>query len=164
MFIAGESNSSKSGDKSETSKSKNNELDNDYWIIKTDSKGNKLWDKTFGGDGNDVPRVMLKTNYDDFIVFGNSKSPNSSDKSENNYISNIYDYWLVCIDKNGNKLWDKVIGGNSFDFIFKVIFDKSTNIFQTFGVSESPVSFDKKSATNKLDEIWIANLKYIQKD
>src|SRR5437867_2591444 len=50
-ILGGNSKSLISGDKTQ-----NNWGDFDYWIIKTDSIGNKLWDKTFGGYGLDFLR------------------------------------------------------------------------------------------------------------
>jgi len=47
-LLAGGSRSSISGEKSEPNKG-----NYDYWIIKIDANGNKLWDKTFGGTGSD---------------------------------------------------------------------------------------------------------------
>ncbi len=34
-------------------KSENSKGGNDYWIVKLDSLGNKQWDKTYGGSGDD---------------------------------------------------------------------------------------------------------------
>ena len=48
-LLAGYSSSYISGDKSENSRG-----GHDFWIVKTDAGGNKLWDKTLGGSGTDV--------------------------------------------------------------------------------------------------------------
>ena len=48
--VAGRSNSTLSGDKSETRKGVD-----DYWIIKLNSTGQKIWDKTIGGSNNEQP-------------------------------------------------------------------------------------------------------------
>ena len=48
------------------------------WLIKIDELGNVIWDKTFGGDGNDRALSGIKTSDNGFILSGFSDS-NSSD-------------------------------------------------------------------------------------
>jgi len=62
------------------------------WLIKIDELGNVIWDKTFGGDGNDRALSGIKTSDNGFILSGFSDS-NSSD------LPNVY---LVKTDENGN--------------------------------------------------------------
>jgi len=42
----------------------------DLWIIKTDAKGNVLWDRTFGGSGEDLGFSVQQTNDDGYIIEG----------------------------------------------------------------------------------------------
>ena len=45
----------------------------DYWIVKTDSLGNKIWDKSFGGTSGEYGcRIFQKDNGN--IVFNGSTS------------------------------------------------------------------------------------------
>jgi hypothetical protein len=44
----------------------------DYWIIKTDSLGNKQWDKDFGGTGLDVLSFVQQTIDGGYILGGTS--------------------------------------------------------------------------------------------
>ena len=51
-----------------------NNGDSDYWIVKLDSIGNKMWDKTFGGTGLDYARSIRQTSDGGYIVVGESFS------------------------------------------------------------------------------------------
>src|SRR5690606_29481094 len=102
-LLAGYSDSSNSGDKSENSKG-----GNDYWIIKTDASGNKQWDKTIGGSSYDILCSAIQTSDGGYLLAGYSASSISGDKSENS--KGGFDYWIVKMDASGNKQWDKTFG------------------------------------------------------
>jgi hypothetical protein len=42
----------------------------DIWIINTDSTGNIIWEKCFGGSKGDVPWKLIKKSEDEFFIFG----------------------------------------------------------------------------------------------
>ena len=112
-LLGGFSESDASGDKSENSKG-----DRDYWVVRIDSQGNKIWDKSFGGGASDELRSIVATD-GGWLLFGNSESNISGDKSVNSKGSN--DYWIIKIDYQGNKVWDKTIGGSAYDYLLSAI-------------------------------------------
>src|SRR5690606_23431496 len=65
-LIAGFSNSPVSGDKSEPSRGGNS----DSWIVKLDTNGSVIWDKTFGGNDSDVLRDIIQTSDNGYLVGG----------------------------------------------------------------------------------------------
>lgn len=84
----------------------------DYWVVKLSLSGNLIWKKTFGGSGLDQAYGIAKTNNNSYLVVGTSNSTDgdvSMNKGSN-------DIWVVHIDDNGNKKWDKSFGGSLFDF------------------------------------------------
>jgi hypothetical protein len=78
----------------------------DVWLIKTDTNGNKEWDKTFGGDVNDSGRYVQQTTDNGFIISGK--------KDEDGPIGG--DVWLIKTDTNGNKEWYRTYGGADDDY------------------------------------------------
>ncbi len=98
-------------------KSETNRGGLDYWIIKTDSLGNKLWDKTFGGSETEYLTCNILLPDSGYLIGGYSSSGVSGDKTQYNGspLLPTDDYWVIRIDKIGNKIWDKTFGGNKKD-------------------------------------------------
>ena len=72
---------------------------NDVLLVKTDSNGEKIWEKTFGGIGDDGGYSVQLTADGGFIIAGYNASG-----------ANNYDVYLVKTTENGNSMWDKIFG------------------------------------------------------
>jgi hypothetical protein len=137
FLIVGSSNSTISGDKTE-----NNIIGtNDYWIVKINSSGQKVWDKTIGGSDNDIAKSIIATSDGGFIVAGNSSSGISGDKTEasnrdKNGNTNS-DYWLVKINSLGQKVWDKTFGTDNQDYLRSIVATQDGG-FIAIGTSYTP--------------------------
>jgi len=75
----------------------------DYWIVKTDAQGNKLWDKRFGGNGDNELDALKQTADGGLILGGTTSAPAGEDVSQASFGN--ADYWVVKTDAGGNKLW-----------------------------------------------------------
>jgi len=150
FILGGTSESDKSGDKLEDNKGIV-----DYWIVKVDSQGNKLWDKSFGGSRINRLRTMTATLENDILLAGYSNSSISGDKSENSKGGN--DYWIIKIDTDGNKIWDKSFGGSGDDRLFNMI-STTTNSYLIAGSSNSPQSGDKSEDSKGGTDWWIIKI------
>ena len=89
----------------ETSKSILIFENSDVWLIKTDDKGNILWDQSFGGSEDDRGSFVMQTNDGGYIITGNTKS----------YSNGKTDVWLIKTNEDGEKIWDKTFGYSDFD-------------------------------------------------
>jgi hypothetical protein len=113
-LLGGTSDSDFSNDKSESSKGSY-----DYWIVKLDSYGNKIWQNTIGGDKDDWLWSVKQTSDEGYILGGYSSSGIWADKSEANIGSN--DLWTVKVDNYGNVVWQNTIGGFDGDWGYSII-------------------------------------------
>ena len=132
----------------------------DAWLLKTDSEGNELWNKSYGGYSMDTGRDVIQTDdggymiagrytpkYETWADVGLFKTDSSGNlewirhyggtDQDSGYsvtmtddagyvISGVrhsglphFTGWLLKTDGNGNKLWDKVIGGTYANDVIK---------------------------------------------
>jgi len=113
-YILGGESSSEAGTGNKTS---SNHGGADFWIIRTDSSGNKLWENSFGGAGRDSLACLQQTADGGFLLCGATNSATGTGNKTSPAYGG-YDIWLVRIDADGNKLWDKSFGGSSNDVPF----------------------------------------------
>ena len=73
----------------------------DVYLIKTDSNGNLLWSKTFGGSNDDYGYSVWQTNDDGYIVAGNTDS----------FGAGAFDIYVIKTNSAGDTLWTKTYGG-----------------------------------------------------
>jgi hypothetical protein len=78
----------------------------DMYIIKTNSNGDSIWAKTFGGSGGENINAIQQTSDSGFIIFGNSDSYNGDN-----------DAIILKINFNGDSLWEKRYGGSNTEIL-----------------------------------------------
>lgn len=78
----------------------------DVYVVKTDSIGDTLWTKTFGGAGWDFGYDVIQSMDGNYIVIGETYSTISGDN----------DVFVVKLDVNGNVVWTNNYGGPQQDF------------------------------------------------
>ena len=83
----------------------------DFWVIRIAADGDLVWEKSFGGEEIDEAKAMTRSSDGNFVILGETRS-NSVDVSSNNGAA---DLWLIKISAQGNLIWEKSLGGSSFD-------------------------------------------------
>jgi hypothetical protein len=151
-ILGGYTQSGISGDKSQVSQGSY-----DYWVVKLDASGNKIWDKTFGGSGEDRLFSLQQTSDGGYILGGNSYSGISGDKSQANKTQGFDDYWVVKLDANGNKSWDKTLGGSSQDDLW-YLQQTLDGGYILGGTTDSGISGDKSQASQGSYDYWVVKL------
>lgn len=89
----------------------NNNGSYDFWVLKIASNGSLLWERSFGGSEIDEGRAITTTNDGNFIIVGDTRSADK-DVSNNNGAADV---WIIKMNTDGNLIWEKTIGGTSFD-------------------------------------------------
>lgn len=82
----------------------------DFYLVKTDSNGDTLWTKTYGGANDDEAESIRQTADGGYIMFGTTKS----------FGAGSSDYYLIKTDSNGDTLWTRTYGGTGSDKGFTV--------------------------------------------
>lgn len=83
-------------------------LDLDYYIVKTKSDGEIVWEKTYGGASRDTAYCICELSGGGYVVVGNTAS----------YGGGGTDIWLLRLDSSGDTLWTRTFGGDGSDLAY----------------------------------------------
>lgn len=165
-IIGGYSNSITSGEKIE-----NGYGDNDFWIIKTNSKGEIIWQKTIGGNKDDSLYSLVQTEDGGFVLGGSSNSDATNSKNKAN--GKGTDFWIVKLDEIGTIIWQETYDFGKLDVLTSIVDNKDgTYLIGGYAQSEkskiqnsgvlSKIGGDKEGINdyvalkinNKGEELW----------
>jgi len=83
----------------------------DVYVVRTDSTGDTLWTRAYGGTEDDFAESMTISSDGNYVLCGSTHS----------YGAGSYDMYLIKIDDNGDTIWTGVYGGNLADLGYSVI-------------------------------------------
>ncbi len=95
----------------------NNADNNDIWLLKIDNIGNIMWQKMYGGTGDDQGRKIYQTADNGFIIGGETTSTNGDVSYNHGY----YDYWAIKLNNLGAIEWQKTYGGIGQDSLMDIL-------------------------------------------
>lgn len=129
----------------------NNKGGYDFWIVKIDTNGNIVWEKSFGGSQIDEARSITKTTDGNYLIVGDSRS---NDQEISNS-KGAADMWLIKISNSGMIIWEKSFGGSSFDVARNI----SPTADGGFLLSGSSRSQDGDVEINKgQNDVWLVKI------
>lgn len=129
----------------------NNKGTYDFWIVKINSTGDLVWEKSYGGEESDQAYGISETSDGNFIITGDTRSNNIDITS--NYGSS--DVWTIKINPLGDIIWQKTFGGSSFD-TSKAIVPSRDGGFYITGNSRS-INNDLTSNKGNND-VWVLKI------
>ncbi|MDF2448447.1 MAG: hypothetical protein K0R26_951 [Bacteroidota bacterium] len=84
--------------------------DIDTRIIKTSPTGNIIWDKTYGGNKKDTPKMIQKTSDGGYVVAAISRSFGWINP----------DMWILKLNSSGDTTWTRHYGGSNNEHCYTV--------------------------------------------
>jgi len=118
---------------------------NDVYLVKTDSFGNLLWTKTFGGTNIDYGNSIEQTTDGGYIIIGMTASFGAGSE----------DVYLIKTDSNGTLQWTKTFGGTEDEWGYSIqqTNDKGyiiTGYTSSFGAGNTDVYLIKTDSVGSL--------------
>jgi hypothetical protein len=80
------------------------------YVIRTDSKGDAMWTKTYGEEDHNCGYSVVQTSDMGFAVAGFSETSSVGE----------WGAWLLKIDADGDTLWSRTLGGTEYDEAYSV--------------------------------------------
>lgn len=123
----------------------------EYYMIKLDANGNKVWDNYFGGTQNDRVFDAVQANDGGYILVGYSES-SDFDVTDNH---GSYDYWVIKTNSLGQAVWKKSYGGSELDQAYGIV----KSIGDTYLIVGTSNSTDGDISSNKgQNDVWMINI------
>ncbi|HOP95119.1 MAG TPA: Ig-like domain-containing protein [Dictyoglomaceae bacterium] len=82
----------------------------DVYVLKLNTNGDLLWQKTFGESGYDRASSIQQTIEGGYIVAGYTDS----------FGAGYTDVYILKLDANGNLVWQKIYGGSDYDYVYSI--------------------------------------------
>ncbi len=92
-----------------TYSSENNNLD--FWLVRTTSEGQALWNRTYDTMGNEVCYSLVENHYGGFVLVGSKESIDTGE----------LDGWIISTDSLGNLHWNRIFDMSGDDVCNKII-------------------------------------------
>jgi len=104
----------------------------DFWVVKTDSKGNMVWNQTYGGKDTERAYSVVETPDGGYVVAGSSRLVKIDSQGKTEWDQKYFvgvarslvktsdggyaiagENWLIKTDAYGNMEWNQTYGGTS---------------------------------------------------
>ena len=98
----------------------------DAYICRIDGQGNKIWEKTYGTNRSENIKRIIRTHDGGFVLIGSSDG----------YTEGGYDIYLLKVDGDGDKVWERTYGGEGSESGAAVV-EVSPDCYLIAGTAES---------------------------
>lgn len=113
------------------------------------------WQKNIPSDTQDFLSAMSFTIDRQILLCGSSINTKTQQLStDNQHQNNGYDYHILKLDQQGQKVWEKYFSGNQHDYLSSTVATQEGG-FLLAGTSYSSLAIDKKEKSNGSSDMWV---------
>ncbi len=127
----------------------------DYWLVEFDNVGNVNFEETYNIGTTDIATGLTKNKDQTYLISGytrtNYKSPSGKEAQ------GVEDYVAIKVDQQGQKLWEKQLGGKGSDRLLSTLQTRDGG-YVLSGTSNSGAGRDKSIRSNGLKDYWVVKL------
>jgi hypothetical protein len=129
----------------------------DYWVVKTDTNLNIIWDQSYGGNREDIPTKIEFGEWNKLIISGSSRTGIGGNKTTASL--GFQDLWMLIIDEtNGSIVIQQSFGGSGSEDGSVYINKKKPTKIRVESNSKSPISGNKTIASHGGYDFWMVEL------
>lgn len=129
----------------------------DFWLVKTDTEGTLIWEKTYGFSGVDQGTHIIETSDNNLMISGVldvTASGGDGIFGRNTTRHAGGDYWLLKLTSTGDLIWSRYYGGSFTDVPYEFVETPSGEVL-IVGSSDSN-DVDISSSKGSYD-FWTVN-------
>ncbi len=128
----------------------------DYWVVKLDSLGTIVWQRSLGGAGNEYSSSNVKQTIDGGYILSVTSESINGDITDNHGLN---DYWIVKLNNIGAIEWQKTLGGSADDNVYSI--EQTTDGGYIVAGGSGSTDGDITSGNNGTFDYWIVKLNSI---
>ncbi|MDP9955939.1 hypothetical protein J2X97_001576 [Epilithonimonas hungarica] len=112
------------------------------------------WQRNIDSNTQDFLSGLAVTIDGQYLVSGSSIQKDQNPGSNQN---NGYDYHILKLDQQGQKVWERYFSGNRHDYLSSTVSTQEGG-FLLAGTSYSSLALDKKAKSNGSSDIWVIKI------
>ena len=113
-------------------------ISQEVWLVRLDNKRKKIWEKTYGGNEQDIGHFVFAQGDSAYFIIG----------STNSFGNKKGDAWVIKTNNEGNEIWNNLYGGPNKDELNDAIQISKGNILLTLNSLPKKNFFKKTNYTN----------------
>lgn len=124
----------------------------DWWILKLNSSGDVVWQKLFGGSGNEYVHRIEQTTDGGYIIAGQTFSSDGNITATHGQSEG----WIVKLDAAGTISWQQCYGGSNFEEVRGI--KQTTDGGYIVGGSSNSADGDVINGSATTGRVWVFKL------
>ena len=128
----------------------------DYWLVRTDSVGNILWQHCYGGEYYDELNDMAMDVDGGIVMAGQTLTSENGDVSLN---YGMVDLWVVKTDSAGNLMWEDCYGGSLTEFCGQICLTQDSGYIISGYSQSNDGDVSGHHGLTTTNDVWLLKLK-----